>query len=68
MIDAEAGEKESSISQLKEVIQFKDQTVSDMQAQMSKLMERLSNAEQKLFEYQDSFTDDSKSMKDNYYK
>lgn len=51
-------EKDASIEQLKSVIYDKDQVVSHMHKQMEKLMERLSNAEQKLFEYQDSFTDD----------
>lgn len=36
--------------------------IGDLQKQMGKLMERLSNAEQKLFELQDSFTEDGRSM------
>ena len=50
MYAADNAEKGSAIDQLKEVIQDKDQTVLDLQMQISKLMERLSDAEQKLFE------------------
>lgn len=59
--NAQAAEKESAIDELKEVIIHKDQLVVDLQLQMAKLMERLSTAEQKLFELQDTYTDDSKS-------
>ena len=60
---AQAAEKESAIGQLKDVIKEKDQTVMDLQMHNEKLVERLSNAEQKLFELQDSLLDESKSYR-----
>jgi uncharacterized coiled-coil protein SlyX len=54
---AQLSEQTSTIDQLKGVIQDKDQTVTGLHTQMAKLMERLSNAEAKLFEYQDSLID-----------
>ena len=59
---AQASEKESAIDELKEVIISKDQQIVDLQTHMGKLMERLSTAEQKLFEFQDSM-DDSRSIR-----
>ena len=50
IIGAQEAEKDSAINELKFVIQDKDQVIGDMQTQMGKLMERLSDAEQKLFE------------------
>ena len=51
------------MNELKDVIQDKDQVIGDLHLQMGKIMERLSDAEQKLFELQDSFTEDSKSYR-----
>lgn len=47
---AQTAERESTICSLKEVILQKDQVVEDLQTHTQKLMERLLNAEQKLFE------------------
>ena len=63
MIQAQQSEKESAVNELKDVIQDKDVVIGDLHTQMGKLMERLSDAEQKLFELQDSFTEDSKSYR-----
>jgi hypothetical protein len=43
----------------------KDTMVVELQNQMAKLMERLSDAELKVFELQDMYTDDEKSQRSN---
>ena len=58
MYQARNAENESAIDELKGIIQHKDETVVDLHNQMARLMERLSDAEQRLFEMQDSFTED----------
>ena len=50
LIQAQQSEKDSAVNELKDVIQDKDQVIGDLHLQMGKLMERLSDAEQKLFE------------------
>ena len=62
---AKNAENESAIEELKGVIQQKDETVADLHNQMAKLMERLSDAEQKLFELQDVFTEDGQSQRNS---
>ena len=62
---AKNAENESAIEELKGVIQHKDETVADLHNQMAKLMERLSDAEQKLFELQDVFTEDGQSQRNS---
>ena len=63
LVSAQASEKDSAIDELKGVIVNKDTMVIELQMQMAKLMERLSDAELKVFELQDSFTDDGKSQR-----
>ena len=45
------------------MIHSKDVTIGTLENQLAKLMERLSNAEQRLFELQDSFTEDGRSVR-----
>lgn len=59
--NAQNSETESAINHLKSNITEKDQIIDNLQAKMGSLMERLSDAEQKLFELQDTFTEDGKS-------
>ena len=59
--NAQSSETESAINHLKGNITEKDQIIDNLQAKMGSLMERLSDAEQKLFELQDTFTEDGKS-------
>lgn len=65
LASAQAAEKDSAIDELKSVIMNKDTMVVELQMQMAKLMERLSDAELKVFELQDQFTDDGKSQRSN---
>ena len=65
MYAAKDAENESAIEELKGVIQQKDETVVDLHNQMAKLMERLSDAEQRLFEMQDVFTEDGQSQRNS---
>lgn len=61
--DAQNSETSSAINHLKGVITDKDQIIDNLQQKMGSLMERLSDAEQRLFELQDVFTEDGKSAR-----